>query len=519
MFEQCTLQDVFTAKTGSVPQGDSDWIVTFQVHYEQLKLEIDTGARCNVLSRNTAEKFCSLTNIEKSHVIITGVSGRPEKAYGQIDLPCTYKGVEHNIRFQIIDTQRPLNLLGRDDCMLFDLITRVNTVETATQQITSDYADVIGSEIGMLPGEYEIKIDETVEPVIHAPRTVPIAIRDQVKKELNNLVQCGILKPVTEPTPWVNSMVCVRKKNGRVRIYIDPNDLNRAILREHFSVNSIDDIVTRLHGSRYFSTLDANMGYYQIKLTENSSMLTTFNTPFGRYRYLRMPMGVKCSGEVFQREMVTHFGSMEGVEIEIDDILIHGETLEEHTSRLRKVLDKARKIGLRLNAAKCVLIKPEVDYVGHRLTGEGLKPTQDRVKAIVQMKEPENKSELETVLGMLAYVGKFITCLSQLNAPLRELKTREEFHWVPDERQAFENVKKALTSTEVLKYFDAKRPVTVTVDASTKGIGAAILQENGVVAYASRALTQAEQCNYLKGFVNLKNKVHLKINPEEAYPL
>lgn len=164
--------------------------------------------------------------------------------------------------------------------MRFDLITRVNTVETVTQQITSDYADVIGSEIGMLPGEYEIKIDETVEPVIHAPRTVPVAIRDQVKKELDHLVQCGIQKLVTEPTNWVNSMVCVRKKNGRVRICIDPSDLNRAILREHFPMNSIDDIVTRLHGSKYFSTLDANVGYYQIKLTENSSMLTTFNTPF-----------------------------------------------------------------------------------------------------------------------------------------------------------------------------------------------------------------------------------------------
>jgi hypothetical protein len=90
MFEQCTLQDVFTAKTGSVQHGNSDWIITFQVHGEQLNLEIDRGARCNVLSRNTAGKFCSLTNIEKSHVIITGVSGRPEKAYEQIDLPCTY---------------------------------------------------------------------------------------------------------------------------------------------------------------------------------------------------------------------------------------------------------------------------------------------------------------------------------------------------------------------------------------------------------------------------------------------
>ena len=141
-------------------------------------------------------------------------------------------------------------------------------------------------------------------------------------------------------------MVCVRKKNGRVRICIDPTDLNKAILREHYPMNSIDDVATRLHGSKYFTTLDANMGYYQIKLTEESSRLTTFNTPFGRYRYLRMPMGAKCSSEVFQREMETHFGCIEGSEVIVDDILIHGKTIEEHNDRLRKVLEKARSINL-----------------------------------------------------------------------------------------------------------------------------------------------------------------------------
>ena len=493
IFEQCTIQDVFTAKTNDMSNSDNEWNVTLHVRGQKLQLELDTGARCNVLSKATAEKFTPISLIEKSDVIINGVSGKQFKAYGQISLPCSYKGIEKIVDFQVIESQRPLHLLGRDECVRFGLIARVNNVENAAQTIKREFADVIGNEIGCLPGSYEIKTDENVEPVIHAPRSVPVAIRNQVKIELDNLERCGIIKPVTEPTKWVNSMVCVRKKNGRVRICIDPTDLNKAICREHYPMNSIEDIVTRLHGSKYFSTLDANMGYYQIKLTEKSSMLTTFNTPFGRYRYMRMPMGLKCSGEVFQREMVTHFGSMEGVEIVVDDILVHGSTLEEHTNRLEEVLEKARSIGLKLNIAKCVLMKPEVDYVGHRLTGDGLKPTKDRVRAIVDMKEPSNKGELETVLGMLAYVGKFIPNLSELNAPLRELKTKEQWSWGPDAKQAFENVKKALVSTEVLKYFDAKQPVTVTVDASMKGLGAAILQNNGVVAYASRALTPAEQ--------------------------
>jgi hypothetical protein len=103
-----------------------------------------------------------------------------------------------------------------------------------------------------------------------------------VKEELDSLEKLSILQKVTDPTEWVSSMVVVRKKNGRVRICIDPSDLNKAIQREHFPMNTIDDIATRLHGSKYFSVLDANMGYFQIKLSERGSDLTTFNTPFGR---------------------------------------------------------------------------------------------------------------------------------------------------------------------------------------------------------------------------------------------
>ena len=116
-------------------------------------------------------------------------------------------------------------------------------------------------------------------------------------------------------------MVVVNKKNGRVRTCMDPSDLNKAILREHHPTGSIEDIATRLQGSTVFYTLDANSGYFQIKLSERSSLLTTFNSPLGRHRYLRMPTGAKCSAEVFQREMLMAFVNVDGVEIVVDDIL------------------------------------------------------------------------------------------------------------------------------------------------------------------------------------------------------
>lgn len=300
MFEQsASVADVFVATSDA--SENKEWTVAFNVGDKQLPLEIDSGAMCNVLSKQTAEKFTSMAPIVKSDTIINGVSGKQTKAHGKIVLPCEYKGKQSHIEFHVMDTPREINLLGRDDSVKLGLIVRVNIAKVSIDEIIKEYSDVLGDEIGCLPEEYEIKIDETVEPVIHAPRPVPAAIWEQLKKDLEHLEKCGIIAVQTEPTDWVNSLVCVRKKNDRIRFCIDPTDLNVAIRREHYPMNSFDDVSTRLHGSKYFTKLDANMGYYQIKLTEKSPKLTTFNTPFGRFRFLRMPMGIKCSSEVYDK--------------------------------------------------------------------------------------------------------------------------------------------------------------------------------------------------------------------------
>ena len=209
-------------------------------------------------------------------------------------------------------------------------------------------------------------------------------------------------------------MVVVKKTKNAVRICIDPSNLNKAIKRGHFPMNSIDDIVTRLHGSKWFSTLDANMGFFQIKLSEKCSYLTTFNSPFGRYRYLRMPMGAKFSSEVFQRTMVTAFEGTEGVQIVVDGILVHGSTMSIHNQRVKQVLGRCREINLKLNRNKCHIGMSEVNYVRHRIIEDGPKPTKECITARGDMKAPENLKELEAVLSMTAHVAKFIPMLSEL---------------------------------------------------------------------------------------------------------
>ena len=148
--------------------------------------------------------------------------------------------------------------------------------------------------IGKFDGRYHIIIDPTVSPVIHPPRRVIIALKDDIKEELDEMVSKGIIAKVKEPTAWVNSLVYRRKPNGKLRICLDPKDLNRAIQREHHFIATLEDILPKLSGAKIFSIIDAKCGYWNVQLDEESTYLTTFNSPFGRYRFLRMPFGKKC---------------------------------------------------------------------------------------------------------------------------------------------------------------------------------------------------------------------------------
>lgn len=132
-----------------------------------------------------------------------------------------------------------------------------------------------------MKGKYHIKIDPSVEPVQHTPWRVPVAIREQLKSTLGQLAKQNIVAPVTTPTPWISSLVIVPKKDGTLRLCIDPKDLNKAIMRENYPLPTIEEIATHLHGAKLFSILDVRCGFWHVELDEPSSYLTTFHTPFG----------------------------------------------------------------------------------------------------------------------------------------------------------------------------------------------------------------------------------------------
>ena len=316
------------------------------------------------------------------------------------------------------------------------------------QSILSQYSKVFEG-LGCLSISYHIKVDPEVTPVICPPRNQPVAIRDRLKHELDDMESLGVIKKVEEPTDWVNTLVVVEKpKSKKLRICLDPRPLNKAILRELFQLPTLEDIATRLSGARIFSKLDANHGYWQIPLDDESQQLTTFNSPFGRYCFTRMPFGIKSAQEIFQKRMTQNFGDLEGVETDIDDILVWGKTEKEHHKRLKAVLQRCQDIHLTLNMEKCTFGAPQVTYLGHIISAAGISLDKDRVKAISEMPCTSHRQEgCGTNTRNSQLRGKFVPDMSMITQPIRELlKQDTQFIWEYEQEAAFEAIKTRLST-------------------------------------------------------------------------
>ena len=322
-----------------------------------------------------------------------------------------------------------------------------------------------------------------MEPVQHAPRRVPVALRDRLREILDDLVEQDILAHVTQPTEWVSSMVVIPKKDGKLRICLDPQDLNRAILHEHYPLPTIEEVATRLHGAKVFTVLDVRHGFRHVPLDNKSSFLTTFNTPFGRYRWKRMPFGISSAPEVFQRRMHEVIEGLPGIEVVADDFVAvgFGETLEEatrnHDHHLELFLRRCTERDLKLNNAKVKLRMQQVPFIGHIATADGLCVDPHKVQAIMEMPKPADVAAVQRLLGLSQYLSKFLPHLSDITKPLRELTQKEvEWAWGPAQQKAWETLKKAVSSTPVLRYYNLQEEVTLQCDASQSGLGAALMQ-------------------------------------------
>jgi len=320
-----------------------------------------------------------------------------------------------------------------------------------------------------------------------------LALLPKVKEKLEAMERNGIIKKRDEPTAWVNSMLIVEKKDGSIRLCLDPRELNKAIMREHYAVPTFDDVLPQLAGKKYFSIIDMKDGFWHVELDEESSRLVTFNTPFGRYSFTRLPFGISSAPEVFQKRAQQAFGGIQGVAIIFDDIIIGADSIQEHDTIFRQLLERAREMNVRFNRSKLQLMVPSAIYMGHVVSDSGIAPDPNKVKAIVNFPSPNSREELMRFNGMATYVSRYIPNFADLTFPYRQLlKKNAPWTWAEPQQEAFNKIKQLLVNAPVLSHYDQTKPVVIQTDASSKGLGSCLLQEGHPISFASRALTDCE---------------------------
>ena len=388
------------------------------------------------------------------------------------------------------------------------------------EKIESTYADVFQG-LGKFPGEpYKLRLKPDAIPAKHRPRKVPVHLQEAFHEEVERLVKIDVLEPVTEPTEWVNSFVVVEKvidsSNAHsphhtikksIRLCIDPKDLNEALEREPYYSRSIDELISMFAGAKVFTIVDMDKGYWQVVLHPDSRKYTCMAFDIGRYQFKRLPMGSKVASDIFQRMLDSVYIGLPGVTGIADDMVIFGRDEEEHDRNLILFLEATRRNGLVLNKRKLQFKKEEVSFFSHRWNSTGISPDPKKTESILRMEFPPDKETMHSFLGLVNFLNRYTPRLAELCSPLRKLILKDS-HYSPGdpEHAAFSAIKAEFKKKIILPYFDRNKQTILQTDASKKGFGAVILQEEQPIYYASRALTSAE-----KNYQNLEREAQAAV--------
>ncbi|KAJ8346679.1 hypothetical protein SKAU_G00280800 [Synaphobranchus kaupii] len=432
----------------------SPMVVEVDLNGCKVSFEVDTGASRSVIGEATYKRIHghdSAVKLMPSSTVLRSYTGQNIKECGSVHVMADYNGQEALLNLLVV-SGRGTNLLGRDWIKVLNL----------------DWS-------GLLDNLNKVEI------------------------ELERLQLAGIIQPVSN-SEWAAPVVPVLKGDGTIRLCGDYKlTANVASRVEQYPLPRIDELFAKLSGGVIFTKLDMSHAYQQLVLDPESWPVVTINTHKGLFQYTRLPFGVSSACAIFQRAMEGLLAGIDYVAIYLDDLLITGSNHQQHLETLQAVLTRLEEAGLRLKRSKCVFMAPQVEYLGHKVTAEGLQPLENKVQAIKDASEPQNIGELRAYLGLLKYYGKFLPRLATVLAPLHVLlKTGVPWMWGTSQRAAFQRSKDLLSSTALLVHYDPALPLVIAADASPYGLGAVLSHRmpdntDRPICFASRSLAPAER--------------------------
>ena len=312
----------------------------------------------------------------------------------------------------------------------------------------------------------------------------------------------GVVQP--SKSPWASPVVLVKKRDGTHKFCVDYRGLNAVTKPDSFPLPRIEDMLDVLGKAKYFSSIDLASGFWQIRMHPKSQEKTAFITPHGLYEFREMPFGLTNAPAIFQRlmqQVITSLNSEsepEFVSVYIDDILVFSKTLEEHLLHIQRVIERIVQVGLKLKPTKCRFVQKELEYLGHIVSRDGLKPNPRLVEAVEGYPEPTSVQETRRFLGLCSYYRKFVPQFARIANPLHHL-TRQDvvFQWTPECHTAYEELKRRLVSAPILAHPNFEMDFILETDASVHGLGAILSQvqldgKPHPVSYASRAVNDSE---------------------------
>jgi len=461
--------------------------VTQDLYLDDKKISfiLDTGSPVNIVDKQILPSRYKLIP-QKTQ--LKGISGHSVSTEGYVNLSITHNGKSYLVKFHVI--QNGVNLLGLEGMRTLKI--NLSTIFSVELNSITDLIHAVSNNSGKLQIPPVKLVCSSEAKFIHS-RPIPFGLREAVQSNLTSLCETGILEKVSH-SRWATPIVVVRKANGSVRICGDYRlTVNSQIHQVACTTPEPEDLFSTIQGSTVFSKIDLSNAFLQVPLETNSRELTTINTPFGLYRYCRLPFGLSVSPGIFQQVINKILSGISGALAYQDDILIHGNGIAEHDHVLKQTLERLCKMNVKINSKKSVFQQTSMPYLGYLISEKGISPDPDRIKAIRSAAVPKSSNELRSILGLFQYYSRFIANFSTIAEPLFAAVNSNPFCWDLNQDKAFNLLIQKITSRPILGCFQFREHSTLIVDASETGIGGVLEQLGHPIICISRRLSVSER--------------------------
>ena len=479
-------------------------------------MTLDTGAGVSIISEETWHAT-GKPKLEKTSICLKDCQFNPLNVKGTCKVSMIVRNQKAEIELVVVGKPFRANLFGRNLMEVYSLdyakianefygpkiAMNAHLVQIVTMtDVLSEFPDLFTPGLGCIKfAKAHIELRPGAEPKFYKPRPVPFAMVEKVEKDLKRLQDLDVIEPIMQ-SDWAAPLVCAPKPNGGIRLCGDFKlTVNQAIEHNWYPIPTTVNLFASLVNAKVFTKVDMSDAYFQILLDEAAKQMCVINTHKGLFRYKRLPFGVSFAVGLFQQVIEQCIAGLDGVRAYLDDIICVGKDQKEHDERLRKLLTRLQEVGVKLKREKCFVSQSSLKYLGHIIDATGIHPDPEKVKAINEAPEPQNKEQLQSFIGLVNYYGSYINDLATRMKPLYALIRKDAtWEWTKECKVAFKDLCSSISSDKVLVHYDPKLRVGLDCDASSYGLGVVLFHymPDGTqrpIAFAAKSLSDTER-NY-----------------------